>query len=47
MTLSSRANHTPPHSLSRQIFTDEQFAAYRSLGHAAGRRAAAVLNLPR
>ena len=42
-----RDSRFPHHSLSRQIFTDEQFEAYRSLGHAAGRRAAAVLNLPR
>jgi len=42
-----RDGRFPHHSLSRQIFTDEQFEAYRSLGHAAGRRAAAVLNLPR
>ena len=41
-----RDSRFPHHSLSRQIFTDEQFEAYRSLGHAAGRRAAAVLNLP-
>jgi hypothetical protein len=42
-----RDSRFPHHSLSRQIFTDEQFEAYRSLGHAAGRRAAAVLTLPR
>ena len=41
-----RDGRFPHHSLARQIFTDEQFEAYRSLGHAAGRRAAEVLNLP-
>ncbi len=41
-----RDGQFPHHSLARQIFTDEQFEAYRSLGHAAGRRAAEVLNLP-
>jgi hypothetical protein len=36
----------PHHSYARQIFTDEQFEAYRSLGHAAGQRAVELLNLP-
>ncbi|HEY0811755.1 MAG TPA: hypothetical protein VGE11_00620 [Pseudonocardia sp.] len=36
----------PHHSVARQIFTDELFEAYRSLGHAAGRRAVQLLNLP-
>lgn len=41
-----RDGRFPHHSYARQIFTDEQFEAYRSLGHAAGRRAVALLNLP-
>lgn len=36
----------PNHATSQQIFTDEQFEAYRSLGHAAGMRAVELLNLP-
>jgi hypothetical protein len=36
----------PHHATSQQIFTDEQFEAYRSLGHAAGKRAVELLNLP-
>jgi hypothetical protein len=34
----------PNHPTSQQMFTDEQFEAYRSLGHAAGRRAVELLN---
>jgi hypothetical protein len=41
-----RDGRFPHHSYARQIFTDEQFEAYRSLGHAAGRRAVELLNLP-
>jgi hypothetical protein len=41
-----RDGRFPHHSTARQIFTDEQFEAYRSLGHAAGRRAVELLNLP-
>ena len=36
----------PNHSTSQQIFTDEQFQAYRSLGYQAGMSAADELNLP-
>ena len=36
----------PHHGVAQQIFTDEQFEAYRSLGHAAGKRAVELLNLP-
>lgn len=36
----------PHHPTSQQIFTDEQFEAYRSLGYAAGRRAFTLINLP-
>jgi hypothetical protein len=42
----SREGKFPNHSTSQQFFTDEQFEAYRSLGHAAGRRAVELLNLP-
>ena len=34
----------PNHPTSQQIFTDEQFEAYRTLGCAAGRRAFELLN---
>ncbi len=36
----------PNHSTSQQMFTDEQFEAYRALGHAAGVRAIELLNIP-
>jgi hypothetical protein len=36
----------PHHSVAQQIFTDELFEAYRGLGHAAGKRAVELLNLP-
>lgn len=36
----------PNHSTSQQVFTDEQFEAYRSLGYQAGCRALAQLNIP-
>lgn len=36
----------PNHSTSQQVFTDEQFEAYRSLGYQAGRRALDQLNIP-
>lgn len=42
----SRDGRFPNHATSQQIFTDEQFEAYRSLGHAAGRRAVELLNIP-
>jgi hypothetical protein len=42
----ARDGRFPNHSTSQQIFTDEQFEAYRSLGHAAGRRAVELLNIP-
>lgn len=41
-----RDGRFPHHAITGQIFTDEQFEAYRSLGHAAGRRAVELLNLP-
>jgi len=37
----------PHHPTSKQMFTDEQFEAYRSLGHQAGKRAIELLNLVR
>jgi hypothetical protein len=42
----ARDGRFPNHATSQQIFTDEQFEAYRSLGHAAGRRAVELLNIP-
>lgn len=36
----------PNHSTGQQVFTDEQFEAYRSLGYEAGCRAARLLNIP-
>jgi hypothetical protein len=39
-------NRFPNHSTSQQVFSDEQFQAYRSLGHAAGQAAVTRLNLP-
>jgi hypothetical protein len=42
----SRRDHAfPRHPLGKQMFTDEQFEAYRALGHAAGRRAFELLNI--
>ncbi len=43
---SDRDSQFPNHSTSKQMYTDEQFEAYRSLGHAAGCRAVEVLNIP-
>lgn len=42
----ARDGRFPNHPTSQQIFTDEQFEAYRSLGYAAGRRAVELLNIP-
>ncbi|UVS78783.1 hypothetical protein [Actinokineospora sp. UTMC 2448] len=36
----------PNHSTSQQMFTDEQFEAYRTLGHEAGEKAVTLLNIP-
>lgn len=41
---SRRDSLFPNHPTSQQMFTDEQFEAYRSLGHAAGLRAMELLN---
>jgi hypothetical protein len=41
-----RDNRFPHHSTTQQMFTDEQFEAYRTLGHEAGLRAAKQLNVP-
>jgi hypothetical protein len=41
-----RDGRFPNHSTGQQMFTDEQFEAYRSLGHAAGLRAIKLLNIP-
>jgi hypothetical protein len=42
-----RDNRFPNHSTTQQMFTDEQFEAYRTLGHEAGLRAAEQLNVPK
>jgi len=42
----ARDGRFPNHSTSQQIFTDEQFESYRALGHDAGCRALALLNIP-
>lgn len=42
----ARDGRFPNHSTSQQIFTDEQFESYRSLGYEAGCRALALLNVP-
>jgi len=42
----ARDGRFPNHSTSQQMFTDEQFEAYRALGHAAGLRAIELLNIP-
>jgi hypothetical protein len=36
----------PNHSTTKQVFSDEQFEAYRTLGYEAGSRAAELLNIP-
>lgn len=46
LAFKARDGRFPNHSTSQQIFADEQFEAYRSLGHAAGRRAVELLNIP-
>jgi len=42
----TRDSRFPHHSTTQQMFTDEQFEAYRTLGHEAGLRAAKRLNVP-
>lgn len=42
----TREGRFPNHPSSKQMFTDEQFEAYRSLGYAAGHRALELLNIP-
>jgi Patatin-like phospholipase len=42
----SRDGHFPNHSVSQQMFTDEQFESYRALGYDAGVRALELLNIP-
>jgi hypothetical protein len=41
-----RDGRFPNHSTTQQMFTDEQFEAYRTLGHEAGLLAAKRLNVP-
>ncbi|MEU5692368.1 hypothetical protein [Actinosynnema sp. NPDC020468] len=41
----ARDSRFPNHSTGRQMFTDEQFEAYRTLGHEAGNQACTRLNL--
>ncbi|NKE63315.1 hypothetical protein FXN61_43975 [Lentzea sp. PSKA42] len=42
----ARDGRFPNHSTSQQMFTDEQFEAYRTLGHEAGKQAADLLEIP-
>ncbi len=42
----SRDGRFPNHSVSQQMFTDEQFESYRALGYDAGVRALELLNIP-
>lgn len=42
----ARDSRFPNHATTQQIFTDELFEAYRTLGHSAGRRAVDLLNIP-
>ncbi|MEU3646117.1 hypothetical protein AB0E59_22225 [Lentzea sp. NPDC034063] len=42
----ARDGRFPNHSTSQQMFTDEQFEAYRTLGYEAGRQAADLLAIP-
>jgi hypothetical protein len=42
----ARDSRFPNHSTAQQVFSDEQFEAYRTLGYAAGCRAVELLNLP-
>ncbi|MDN5853478.1 MAG: hypothetical protein L0K86_11660 [Actinomycetia bacterium] len=46
LALRKRDSRFPNHSTAQQIFTDELFEAYRTLGHASGARAAKELNIP-
>ncbi|MCS7479456.1 hypothetical protein ACFFQW_39895 [Umezawaea endophytica] len=41
-----RDRRFPNHSTSQQMFTDEQFEAYRTLGYEAGKKALELLNIP-
>jgi len=42
----ARDGRFPNHSTSQQMFTDEQFEAYRTLGYEAGKQAAGLLEIP-
>jgi len=42
----AREDRFPHHSTSQQMFTDEQFEAYRTLGYEAGKQAAGKLEIP-
>lgn len=42
----AREGRFPNHSTSQQMFTDEQFEAYRRLGYEAGTEALGLLNIP-
>ncbi|SDF36109.1 Patatin-like phospholipase [Lentzea fradiae] len=42
----AREGRFPNHSTSKQMFTDEQFEAYRRLGYEAGTQAVDLLNIP-
>ncbi|MFD4637872.1 patatin-like phospholipase family protein [Lentzea sp. NPDC058436] len=42
----ARDGRFPNHSTSQQMFTDEQFEAYRTLGYEAGKQAADLLEIP-
>jgi hypothetical protein len=44
--LRTRDSRFPNHPTAQQIFTDELFEAYRTLGHAAGVKAFEALNIP-
>jgi len=46
LAFKAREGRFPNHSTGQQMFTDEQFEAYRSLGYDAGCRAAQLLNIP-
>jgi hypothetical protein len=42
----ARDSRFPNHSTTKQVFSDEQFEAYRTLGYEAGCRAVELLNIP-
>lgn len=46
LAFKARDGRFPHHPTSQQMFTDEQFEAYRSLGYAAGNQALELLNVP-